>query len=470
VVLAAVLFAPPPGIGGSAAGAPIDGAARASATTTTEQSAGGPRLAALLADHSEHAPVLIAAHRGLWRSAPENSMPAITKAIGAGAHIVEIDVKRTKDGVLVLMHDDSVDRTTNGTGNVSDLTFAQIEQLRLREGLGGQSTAITTERVPTLEAALLATRNKSMINLDKGWPYRDQMYDLAVSTGTLATAIFKSSAPVAEVAAFRAKDAGIVYSHVVDDANASSLTEFGDHPPVAYELIFDRLTDPQIQPAAVAAAATTSRIWINTMWIGLAADFTDERSLIDLDDGWRSITDRFRANIIQTDNVAELVHHLDGKDVTAVADPSRSFRVQSEAYSTLGKEIGYHDSDDSNNGNAARAYEGVDICSQQGAVAVCYTRAGEWLRYDITVERPGNYRVSARAATNAPTGTVQVDYGNGRLSEIVAVRNTTSHDAFELQTLDRIRALKTGAQSFWVRLGSSGVQNFNLDYLQFDRL
>ncbi|GAA2598027.1 hypothetical protein GCM10010435_91750 [Winogradskya consettensis] len=78
-----------------------------------------------------------AAHRGYWRGAPENSLPAITQAIQHGAHIVEIDVQRTSDGELVLMHDDSVDRTTDGTGKVVALTLAQMRSLRLRSGLGG---------------------------------------------------------------------------------------------------------------------------------------------------------------------------------------------------------------------------------------------------------------------------------------------------------------------------------------------
>ncbi|MEN8654901.1 glycerophosphodiester phosphodiesterase family protein [Streptomyces sp. 21So2-11] len=336
-----------------------------------QERTGGGKLSAAFAQHGRGAAVLTAAHRAQWRSAPENSLPAIEAAILDGAEIIEIDVKRTKDGVLVLMHDDSVDRTTNGSGSVSDLTFSQVRELRLREGLGHSGTAVTDVKIPTLKEALLATKDRAMINLDKGWSYRDAMYDLAVSTGTVPTAIFKSTAPVAEVEAFRAKDPAIVYSHVVDDANASSMTAFGDNPPDAYELIFDRLTDAQIQPDVVAAASKTGRVWINTMWKGLAADYTDERSLIDPDDGWRAVTDRFSADIIQTDNVRELRRFLAGADVTGPGARSKSFRVQAEDYSLLGKNVGYSDTDDSNNGGAAaRPYEGVDICDQQGAIAV----------------------------------------------------------------------------------------------------
>lgn len=89
-------------------------------------------------EHGPAAAVLVASHRGQWRSAPENSLGAIDQAIKDGAEIVEIDVRLTSDGVPVLMHDSTVDRTTDGRGQVADLSLAQIKNLRLQEGLGGQ--------------------------------------------------------------------------------------------------------------------------------------------------------------------------------------------------------------------------------------------------------------------------------------------------------------------------------------------
>ena len=78
-------------------------------------------------DHRKNAPLLIASHRGQWREYPENSIGAIKEAIKDGADIVEIDVHLTADGVPVLMHDSTVDRTTNGTGKVSDFTLEEIK-------------------------------------------------------------------------------------------------------------------------------------------------------------------------------------------------------------------------------------------------------------------------------------------------------------------------------------------------------
>lgn len=71
--------------------------------------------------------VLVAAHRGDWRYAPENSMAAIENAIKMGVDIVEIDIQKTKDGKLILMHDGTLDRTTTGKGKIADWTLDSIK-------------------------------------------------------------------------------------------------------------------------------------------------------------------------------------------------------------------------------------------------------------------------------------------------------------------------------------------------------
>ena len=75
--------------------------------------------------------VTVVAHRGDWRNHPENSIPAFQSCIDMGIDMIEIDVRRTKDGQLILMHDPTVDRCTNGKGKVADLTYDEIQKLRL---------------------------------------------------------------------------------------------------------------------------------------------------------------------------------------------------------------------------------------------------------------------------------------------------------------------------------------------------
>jgi glycerophosphoryl diester phosphodiesterase len=94
----------------------------------------------------------IAAHRGggaLW---PENSLLAFQSAIALGSDLLELDVHQSRDGGVIVIHDATVERTTDGTGAVQSMTAADLRRLRLR----GPDGALTSERVPTLDEVLAA--------------------------------------------------------------------------------------------------------------------------------------------------------------------------------------------------------------------------------------------------------------------------------------------------------------------------
>lgn len=78
--------------------------------------------------------VIVVSHRADWRNFPENSLEAIESAIRMGVDVVELDLQRTKDGKLILMHDSKLDRTTTGKGKVSDWTLDSIKTLWLKNG------------------------------------------------------------------------------------------------------------------------------------------------------------------------------------------------------------------------------------------------------------------------------------------------------------------------------------------------
>lgn len=99
---------------------------------------------------------VIVAHRGNSSVAPENTMPAFVSATRAGAEYFEIDIVLTKDGVPVVMHDDTVDRTTDGSGAVRDLT---LEQIRTLDAGSWYSDAYAGTKVPTLEDVLTYVAN-----------------------------------------------------------------------------------------------------------------------------------------------------------------------------------------------------------------------------------------------------------------------------------------------------------------------
>lgn len=91
------------------------------------------------------------AHRGYSSVAPENTLPALAAAVRAGATFVEFDVRTTADGVPVVIHDRTVDRTTGGTGNVWDLPLAEVRSLDAGSWF---SPAYAGVRVPLLTEAL----------------------------------------------------------------------------------------------------------------------------------------------------------------------------------------------------------------------------------------------------------------------------------------------------------------------------
>lgn len=107
--------------------------------------------------------VLVVAHRADPIRFPENSLAGIGFCIQHGVDIIEIDVQKTKDGKLILMHDATVNRTTNGKGRVSQLTWLYISKLKLLDN----RRKATEHGVPLLEDALKMAKGKIMVNIDK---------------------------------------------------------------------------------------------------------------------------------------------------------------------------------------------------------------------------------------------------------------------------------------------------------------
>ncbi|MDD3336031.1 MAG: glycerophosphodiester phosphodiesterase [Eubacteriales bacterium] len=101
---------------------------------------------------------MIFAHRGFSGQYPENTMLAFQKAIELGAHGIETDVQLSKDGIPVLIHDETLNRTTNGSGYVRDFTLKELQQLDARWKFGN---SVPLQTIPTLEEYLeyMSTKN-----------------------------------------------------------------------------------------------------------------------------------------------------------------------------------------------------------------------------------------------------------------------------------------------------------------------
>ena len=254
--------------------------------------------------------VIVAAHRGDWRNFPENSLEAIDNAIKMGVDIVELDVKKTKDGELILMHDRTLDRTTTGKGLVSENTLSDIRKLNLRNGCNIR----TIHKVPTLEEALLHAKGKIMINLDQADLYFDQIYELMKKTGTTKQIIMKGRRPVAEVKKqFGDYLEDVIYMPIVDlDASGAEkhIEAFiKDMSPVAFELLF--VKDTNLLPKKLATTLNgRSLIWYNTLWDTMAGGHDDDMSLQNPDSGYGYLIDTLGCRIIQTDRPAYLLDYL----------------------------------------------------------------------------------------------------------------------------------------------------------------
>lgn len=258
--------------------------------------------------------VLVVAHRGDWRYAPENSVAAIEHSIAVGVDVVELDLQLSKDSVLIVMHDAALNRTTTGKGRIDECTLDSIRTLRLKNGCGIR----TKHSVPTLEEALLAAKGRVLINLDKADRYFDLVVPVLEKTGTTRQIIMKGPKPAAEVLSLYGKYLDrIIYMPVVnlDKENAGELMDdyMNDLRPAAYELLYARAEDTAMPFEMRDRLRGKSLIWYNTLWDTLCGGHDDDRSLEDPEAAFGYLVDTLGARIIQTDRAEHLLEYLRGR-------------------------------------------------------------------------------------------------------------------------------------------------------------
>lgn len=225
--------------------------------------------------------VLVAAHRGDWRNYPENSIPAIESVIRMGVDIVEIDVAMTSDSVLVLSHDGTVNRCTNGRGPISSYTLDSLRLLKLKRGHG-----VTTDSlgIPTLEEALEVCKDRILVNVDHGWNYFPQVLEVARKVGCVDQIIFKSGGTrQATAEAMRqCAESGIIYMPIVNiakDGSSEAIDTYldGGEMPVMFEVCFSK-DSPEAESKIKALQAAGSKVWVNSIWGSLCGYNDDDRA------------------------------------------------------------------------------------------------------------------------------------------------------------------------------------------------
>lgn len=257
--------------------------------------------------------VVVACHRGDWRNYPENSIPAIESIIRMGADIMELDLKLTKDSVLVLSHDWTIDRCTTGKGRVSDYTLDELKQFRLRRAHG---VATDSLHICTLREALECCKDRICVNVDQGYEYYDMVLAITEELGVTDQILIKGKHSVASVAEkMAAHEHNMMYMPIIDIQKEQGQKLFQEYMdtktvPLAYEVCWKKLT-PEVSDCFKKVVESGSKLWVNTIWGSLCGYLDDDKAL-DCGDP-AEVYDQviaLGASMIQTDRPEQLLDYL----------------------------------------------------------------------------------------------------------------------------------------------------------------
>ncbi len=279
--------------------------------------------------HDPKGGLIVIAHRGCHEAAPrhglgttpENSPAALMQCFALGADVMETDVRRSRDGHLVIMHDDSVDRTTNGTGKVADLSLAQLKALRLRQDEGRAGAALTDQHIPTLDELLALAKDRVVLNLDVKDAIYGEVVDAVHRAGAQDRVIVKTfagvaSVPLAAIAPYdRVPFAVIPISPQPDAGDVPQIIAnqmAGRVKPIAIELpVLPLTTLPRVMQRAKAVGVP---IWINTLFKGFVTGMGgDPEARQNPKAVWGRLAD-MGVKLFQTDAVEDLLRYRDERE------------------------------------------------------------------------------------------------------------------------------------------------------------
>lgn len=264
--------------------------------------------------------VFVVSHRADWRNAPENSLQAIKNCIKMGVDMVEIDLKRTKDGHLILMHDKTINRTTTGKGLPEDYTLAQLEKFTLKNGAGHK----TMHPIATLEEVMKLCKGKILVNIDKAYDYFHEVYRILEKTGTVEQCVIKSDFPYEKVST----DYGDILNRMtfmptvnLDKLDAETIINdyIKNLQPKVFELIFKSESKKTLDLIA-KVRKSGAKVFVNAMWPELCAGHDDDKAVErkKYDEAWGWIVEQ-DIHIIQTDRPKDLLKFLNKKDLRLIS-------------------------------------------------------------------------------------------------------------------------------------------------------
>ena len=259
--------------------------------------------------------VVVISHRGDWRNYPENSIPAIESVIRMGVDMMELDVKMTKDSVLVLCHDKTIDRTTNGKGRVCDMTYDSLLTFNLKRAHGVKTDSL---KMPTLREALLCCKDRILVNVDHAYPYYKEIVELAEELGVTGQVLMKGTSSVSKVAEDMSRyENNLLYMPIININNPKGQALFAEYQekgvvPMAYEVCW-KYPGVEIDNCVAKIIETGSKVWVNTFWPSVCGGFgNDDDAALDADDPADVYGQYLEmgASMIQTDRPGLLIDYL----------------------------------------------------------------------------------------------------------------------------------------------------------------
>lgn len=275
--------------------------------------------------------IVAVAHRACFAGAPENTPEAIDACWRMGVEVVENDVRRTKDGHLVIFHDPEISRMTDRWGYVADMTLAELRQAHLRENDGAHNgyreAYLTNQPITTLEEYLASVKNKVMVNFEIKYASRDEFVSIFNQSVAMARA-----AGVLDHLVFKIPDTrhhgATATKHMLDDltltpdiqlmpiiwesdlAVSSRLDYFKRFKPIGYEIPFQNIKYfAPVKELVLLRASPVMAVAVQPYWSG---GLDDRLAMRDPDAAWGALIN-MGADHIMTDRPEALLRYLEQK-------------------------------------------------------------------------------------------------------------------------------------------------------------
>ncbi|MDP9835279.1 glycerophosphoryl diester phosphodiesterase [Neorhizobium huautlense] len=258
----------------------------------------------------------IVAHRGAWHGAPENSLAAIERAIAVGADVVELDIRKSADGELFIMHDDTLLRMAGIDRDAETFTIAELQAIALREDDGGEHRATTDQRIPTLKQVLEITRGRIFADLD----LKDR--GLFCEVAACAREMNAASYVDLKTRVMTREELDWVRAQNIDGVAFMAMSKFtaedihetmallSEIKPFMCEMRFDSIETIKANRQLFRDA--NMALWTNTLNMEASGEWVDKTALVDPDSIWGTLMDA-GVSVFQTDEPEALKAYLQGR-------------------------------------------------------------------------------------------------------------------------------------------------------------